>query len=78
MNLKHNDIADDLAKGDTSMIQVNEEPLTYLELYSKCKDSIGNNRPRIRGILVSALERPSVLKGTGQIKLLLLDCLQGI
>ncbi|GFV83329.1 RNase H domain-containing protein [Trichonephila clavipes] len=40
VNLKYNDIADDLAKGGTSMTQVNEEPLLYLELYSKCKISI--------------------------------------
>ncbi|GFY14473.1 hypothetical protein TNCV_1315271 [Trichonephila clavipes] len=34
MNLKNNDIDNDLAEGGTAMTQVNEEPLTFLELYS--------------------------------------------
>ncbi|GFX26281.1 RNase H domain-containing protein [Trichonephila clavipes] len=36
VNLKYNDLANDLTKGSTSMAQVNEKHLTYLELYSKC------------------------------------------
>ncbi|GFR15726.1 uncharacterized protein TNCT_286851 [Trichonephila clavata] len=40
VNLKYDDIADGLTKGGTSMPQANEEPLTYLELYSNCKASV--------------------------------------
>ncbi|GFQ88123.1 RNase H domain-containing protein [Trichonephila clavata] len=37
MNLKCNDIADDLKKGGTSRTHIIEEPLSYLELHLKCK-----------------------------------------
>ncbi|GBN47983.1 hypothetical protein AVEN_22011-1 [Araneus ventricosus] len=37
VNLKYNDIADNLAKDGTTMPQVYVEPLTYFELYSRRK-----------------------------------------
>ncbi|GBM26409.1 hypothetical protein AVEN_139364-1 [Araneus ventricosus] len=37
VNLKYNDIADSLANEGTTMPQVQVEPLTYLELYSRRK-----------------------------------------
>ncbi|GFT05594.1 hypothetical protein TNCV_1044641 [Trichonephila clavipes] len=40
VNLKYNYIVDDLAKGGILMTQINEEPLSHLELYSECKASI--------------------------------------
>ncbi|GFT19894.1 RNase H domain-containing protein [Trichonephila clavipes] len=36
----YNDILDDLENSCTSITQVNEEPLTYIELHSKYKASI--------------------------------------
>ncbi|GBM56482.1 hypothetical protein AVEN_126294-1 [Araneus ventricosus] len=40
VNLKKNDIADDLAKEDTTMPLAYVEPLTYNELYSRRKSSV--------------------------------------
>ncbi|GFQ72192.1 hypothetical protein TNCT_731031 [Trichonephila clavata] len=72
VNLKYNGIADGLAKCGNSKTQFNQESLTYLELYSECEHgtSPGKNRQHIHGIFVSALERQSVFKVTGDTKLL--------
>ncbi|GFR29478.1 RNase H domain-containing protein [Trichonephila clavata] len=77
VNFKYDDVADDLAKGGTSMTQVNEEPLTYLELYSKCKASINISWKQLPSHLQYLSQCPGAstsFKVTGEIKLLLIDC----
>ncbi|GBL73308.1 hypothetical protein AVEN_159344-1 [Araneus ventricosus] len=71
VNLKYNDIADNLAKAGNSMPHAYVEPLTYLELYSRSKAfvNISWRHPQlIHGIVVKAPVLLYILRGTGKTK----------
>ncbi|GBM36010.1 hypothetical protein AVEN_78105-1 [Araneus ventricosus] len=69
VNLKYNDIADSLAKEDTTMAYV--EPLTYLELYSRRKALVNiswRHPPAQSCIVVKAQVLLYILRGIGMTK----------